>query len=82
MAGKLLHELVHEAALAHGDKIAVTFDSSIAARVSLTYDGVISLANELTERLRVSVQKNDDAVGLFCHTDVFLPVWIMGYELL
>lgn len=78
MAEKPLNELVHEAALVRGDKIAVTFDSSIAARVFLTYNEVISLSNELTERLRVSVQKNEAAIGLFCLADVFLPVWIMG----
>ncbi|XP_051511642.1 beta-alanine-activating enzyme isoform X2 [Myxocyprinus asiaticus] len=78
MTAKSLHELVREAALAHGDKTAVVFDSSIAARVSFTYDEVISLADELTEHLRVSLQKHDSVMGLFCHTDVFLPVWIIG----
>lgn len=78
MEAKLLHKLVQEAAHERGGKIAVTFDSSIAARVSLTYDEIISFANELTEQLRVSVQKYDGAIGIFCHADVFLPVWIMG----
>ncbi|XP_056620540.1 beta-alanine-activating enzyme isoform X2 [Triplophysa dalaica] len=78
MAEKSLNELVHEAALVHGDRIAVTFDSSMATRVSLTYDEVISLSNKLTERLRVSVWECEGAIGLFCLADVFLPVWIMG----
>nr|XP_055041777.1 beta-alanine-activating enzyme [Misgurnus anguillicaudatus] len=78
MAAKFLHELVHEAALARGDNIAVTFDSSIAARVSLTYDEFIALSNELTEQLRIFIQTNSAAIGLFCHADIFLPVWIMG----
>uniref|UniRef100_A0A673NI29 Beta-alanine-activating enzyme n=1 Tax=Sinocyclocheilus rhinocerous TaxID=307959 RepID=A0A673NI29_9TELE len=75
---KLLHELVHDAARAHGNKTAVAFDSSIAARVCLTYDEVISLANELTGHLRVSVQKHDGTIGLFCRADVLLPAWIVG----
>lgn len=79
MTAKLLHELVHEAARAHGNKTAVAFDSSIAARVCLTYDEVIALANELTGHLRVSVQKHD-GIGLFCHADVLLPAWIVGYD--
>ncbi|XP_048062357.1 beta-alanine-activating enzyme isoform X1 [Megalobrama amblycephala] len=78
MTAKFLHELVHVAAREHGDKTAVAFDSSIAARVSLTYDEVMSLANDLTGHLRVSVQKHDGVIGLFCHADVLLPVWIIG----
>ncbi|XP_056337435.1 beta-alanine-activating enzyme [Danio aesculapii] len=78
MTAKLLHELVHEAARAHGDKRAVAFDSSIAARVSLTYAELISLSDELTAQLRVSVQNHEDAIGLFCLPDVLLPVWIIG----
>ncbi len=80
MTAELLHELVHEAARDHGNKTAVAFDSSIAARVCLTYDEVISLANELTGHLRVSVQKHDGTMGLYCHADILLPVWIVGYD--
>lgn len=80
MSAKFLHELVNVAAHEHGDKTAVAFDSSIAARVSLTYDEVMSLANELTGHLRISVQKHDVIIGLFCHADVLLPVWIIGYD--
>jgi len=82
MTEKFLHELVRVAALEHGDKTAVAFDSSIAAGVSLTYDEVMSLANDLTGHLRVSVQKHDGIIGLFCHADVHMPVWIIGYDLL
>ncbi|XP_042602054.1 beta-alanine-activating enzyme isoform X1 [Cyprinus carpio] len=78
MTAKLLHELVHEAARAHGNKTAVAFDSSIAARVCLTYNEVISLANELTGHLRIYVQKHHGTIGLFCHADVLLPAWIVG----
>ncbi|NP_001410730.1 beta-alanine-activating enzyme [Danio rerio] len=78
MTAKLLYELVHEAARAHGDKRAVAFDSSIAARVSLTYDELIFMSDELTAQLRVSVQNHEGAIGLFCHPDVLLPVWIIG----
>ncbi|KAG1964383.1 beta-alanine-activating enzyme [Pimephales promelas] len=78
MTEKFLHELVRVAALEHGDKTAVAFDSSIAAGVSLTYDEVMSLANDLTGHLRVSVQKHDGIIGLFCHADVLMPVWIIG----
>ncbi|KAK2884270.1 hypothetical protein Q8A67_017907 [Cirrhinus molitorella] len=78
MTAKFLHELVSEAACAHGNKTAVAFDSSIASRVCLTYDEVISLANKLTGHLRISVQKHDGTIGLFCHPDVLLPVWIIG----
>ncbi len=80
MTAELLHELVHEAARDHGNKTAVAFDSSIAARVCLTYDEVISLANELTGHLRVSVQKHDGTMGLYCHADILLPAWIVGYD--
>ncbi|XP_067239904.1 beta-alanine-activating enzyme isoform X2 [Chanodichthys erythropterus] len=78
MTTKFLHELVQLAAREHGDKTAVAFDSSIAARVSLTYDEVMSLANDLTGHLRISVHKHDGIIGLFCHADVLLPVWIIG----
>uniref|UniRef100_A0A8C1YGA1 Beta-alanine-activating enzyme n=1 Tax=Cyprinus carpio TaxID=7962 RepID=A0A8C1YGA1_CYPCA len=78
MTAKLLHELVHEAARAHGNKTAVAFDSSIAAGVCLTYNEVISLANELTGHLRIYVQKHHGTIGLFCHADVLLPAWIVG----
>ncbi|XP_073672674.1 beta-alanine-activating enzyme [Garra rufa] len=78
MTAKFLHELVHDAACAHGNKTAVAFDSSIAARICLTYDEVISLANQLTGHLRISVQKHDGNIGLFCHPDVLLPAWIIG----
>lgn len=80
MTAKLLHELVHEAARAHGNKTAVAFDSSIAAGVCLTYNEVISLANELTGHLRIYVQKHHGTIGLFCHADVLLPAWIIGYD--
>ncbi len=47
---------------------------------ALTYDNVISLANELTGHLRVSVQKHDGTMGLYCHADILLPAWIVGYD--
>lgn len=78
MTAKFLHELVHVAAREHGDRTAVAFDSSIAARASLTYHEVLTLANDLTGHLRDSVQKHDGIIGLFCHADVLLPVWIIG----
>lgn len=78
MTAKLLHELVRDATRRRGDKTAVAFDSSVASRVSLTYDEMISFANELTQQLHVFVQKYDGAIGLFCRADVFLPVWIIG----
>ncbi|XP_067272957.1 beta-alanine-activating enzyme [Pseudorasbora parva] len=78
MTGKALHELVHVAAREHGDRTAVAFDSSVAARASLTYAEVLSLANDLTGHLRDSVQNHEGVIGLVCHADVLLPVWIIG----
>ncbi|TRY57108.1 hypothetical protein DNTS_023983 [Danionella cerebrum] len=78
MTAKSLHELVHEAALEHGDKTAVVFDSSISARISITYNEIISLSDQLTRELRVSVQTHNTAIGLFCHPDILLPVWIIS----
>ncbi|KAI4892535.1 hypothetical protein NFI96_024695 [Prochilodus magdalenae] len=73
-----LHELVHEAARMHGHKAAAVFDTGDAARTSLTYDELINFANELSKKLRVAVGQNEPALGVYCHADIFLPVWIVG----
>ncbi|XP_036437396.1 beta-alanine-activating enzyme [Colossoma macropomum] len=73
-----LHELVHEAARVHGDKIAAVFDTGDAARTCLTYEELIAFVNELLEKLRISVGQDERAVGVFCHADIFLPVWIIS----
>ncbi|KAL7871980.1 hypothetical protein SRHO_G00069630 [Serrasalmus rhombeus] len=73
-----LHELVHEAARVHGDKIAAVFDTGDAARTCLTYEELVAFVNELVKKLSVSVAKDERAVGVFCHADLFLPVWIIS----
>ncbi|XP_037393422.1 beta-alanine-activating enzyme isoform X2 [Pygocentrus nattereri] len=73
-----LHDLVHEAARVHGDKIAAVFDTGDAARTCLTYEELVAFVNELVKKLSVSAAKDERAVGVFCHADLFLPVWIIS----
>ncbi|XP_072538739.1 beta-alanine-activating enzyme [Salminus brasiliensis] len=73
-----LHELVLEAARRHSDRTAAVFDTGDSARTCLTYDELIAFANELTKKLQIAVGKDEHAVGVFCHADLLLPVWIIG----
>lgn len=76
-----LHEMVQEAASAHCNRIAVTFNNGTETGVStLTYEELLSASNGLTNLFRSSSLQNEHVIGLFCYPDVNLPLWVLRYD--
>ncbi|XP_062308407.1 beta-alanine-activating enzyme [Osmerus eperlanus] len=78
METRTLQDMVTAAAAVNSSRIAVTFDSCMDARipVSLLYSDVAEFSNDLTHLLREKQVTN--RIALYCQTDVYLPVWILG----
>ncbi|XP_076873255.1 beta-alanine-activating enzyme isoform X2 [Brachyhypopomus gauderio] len=73
-----LHGMVHEAAAKHGGKIAVVFDSGGSPSACMTYNELFAFGNELSKHLEVTLETSECTIGLFCHVNIYLPVWIVG----
>ncbi|XP_034560658.1 beta-alanine-activating enzyme [Notolabrus celidotus] len=80
MAVRTLQDLVSAAASLHADRAAVTYDSGSLSWTpeSLRYGELVDLAAELTADLRETCSDNNGMIGLFCCSDLFIPVWILG----
>ncbi|XP_046905585.1 beta-alanine-activating enzyme isoform X3 [Hypomesus transpacificus] len=78
METRTLQDMVTAAAAVNSTRIAVTFDSCMDTRipVSLLYSDVAEFSNDLTHLLREKQVTN--RIALYCQTDVYLPVWILG----
>ena len=78
METRTLQDMVTAAVAVNSSRIAVTFDSCMDARipVSLLYSDVAEFSNDLTHLLREKQVTN--RIALYCQTDVYLPVWILG----
>lgn len=74
-----LHAMVREAAVAHGAKAAAVFDTGASRATCLTYDQLLALGDELCSNLHAAGVKNEQVIGVFCHVNLLLPVWILGY---
>ncbi|XP_060773478.1 beta-alanine-activating enzyme isoform X2 [Neoarius graeffei] len=76
---KSLHAMVHEAAVHYGTKTAAIFDTGSASPATcLSYDQLVALGNELCRNLQGAVGENEQAIGVFCDVNIFLPVWIFS----
>ncbi|XP_076009740.1 beta-alanine-activating enzyme isoform X2 [Genypterus blacodes] len=75
-----LQEIVAAAAAQHASRVAVTYDSGSldGSSVSLSYSDVVSLVQELSQILQKSRSRNNSPIALYCHADLYLPVWILG----
>ncbi|XP_066532812.1 beta-alanine-activating enzyme [Hoplias malabaricus] len=73
-----LHEMVSEAARVHVDKPAAVFHNGDSASARISYREMSALADELQARLRISLGQSVQVLGLYCHTDILLPVWILS----
>ncbi|KAM4628669.1 beta-alanine-activating enzyme [Polymixia lowei] len=80
MDPKTLQDIVAKAASLYPNRVAVTFDSGSVSGscVSLLYRDVVALGNKLSHILRKHCFENNGVIALYCHTDLYLPVWIMG----
>lgn len=77
---KSLHAMVHEAAVHYGTKTAAIFDTGSASPAAcLSYDQLVALGNELCRNVQGAVGENEQAIGVFCDVNIFLPVWIFRY---
>ncbi|XP_074525010.1 beta-alanine-activating enzyme [Halichoeres trimaculatus] len=80
MPAQALQELVFAAASLHADRAAVTYDSGslTGSSESLRYRELVELTAELSAVLREACSDNNGIVGLYCCSDLFIPVWILG----
>ncbi|KAF7667690.1 hypothetical protein LDENG_00052830 [Lucifuga dentata] len=80
MDSRTLQELVAAAASLHASRVAVTHDcGSVSGNsVSLLYSDVVALVNELSHVLRTNCFLHNSLIALYCHADLYLPVWILG----
>ncbi|XP_062858189.1 beta-alanine-activating enzyme-like [Trichomycterus rosablanca] len=78
MALKLLHEMVREAALEHGDRKAVVWDSSQSPATNLTYQQLLTLGNDLCTKLQRAIREIQNVIGVYCDLNILLPAWILG----
>uniref|UniRef100_A0A668A8X7 Aminoadipate-semialdehyde dehydrogenase n=1 Tax=Myripristis murdjan TaxID=586833 RepID=A0A668A8X7_9TELE len=75
-----LQDMVASAASVHLSRAAVTFDRGSASEpaVSLSYSAVVTLAHELSHILLKHCFQSNGVIALYCHADLYLPVWILG----
>ncbi|XP_026880224.2 beta-alanine-activating enzyme isoform X2 [Electrophorus electricus] len=78
MPPKSLHGMVRDAVVQHGGNRAVVFDSGDSPSTCLTYNELFAFGNELSRQLEMAVGKHEQTIGVFCHTNIFLPAWIIG----
>uniref|UniRef100_A0A3B1KH26 Aminoadipate-semialdehyde dehydrogenase n=1 Tax=Astyanax mexicanus TaxID=7994 RepID=A0A3B1KH26_ASTMX len=74
-----LHHLVLQAARRHAGNTAAVLHSGDSARTCLTYRELITVSQQLTEQLHISVgEHREQSIGLFCTAHIHLPAWIIG----
>ncbi|KAM3875855.1 beta-alanine-activating enzyme [Diretmus argenteus] len=88
MDPKTLQDIVAAAAALHATRPAVTYDSGSGpgssaspgpgSSASLLYSDLVALGNELCLMLRKYSTRNNGVIGLYCHANLYLPVWILG----
>ncbi|XP_056132799.1 beta-alanine-activating enzyme [Lampris incognitus] len=75
---KMLQDIVAKSASLDSARVAVTFESGSGHSVSLSYGEVFALRDDLSHNLRRHCLRNDGVIALYCDTDLYLPVWILG----